>query len=82
MGETIGRAKVLAWGGSIGLRISKAEAKRLGIKVGQDFAFKPARPATIDLSGLPTFRDGQGSRDHDRILGEARSKSLGLPPKE
>jgi hypothetical protein len=83
MNEPTFHAKVLAWGGSIGLRMSKAEAKRLGLKVGQDFAFKPAKPGKIDLSGLPTFNlGGRLVEEHDRILGEARSKDLGLPPKK
>jgi hypothetical protein len=67
----VGHAKVLAWGGSIGLRISKAEAKRLGIKVGQEFLFTPAKPAGIDWSKMPVIHDGRGRLDHDKILGQA-----------
>ncbi len=80
--EFIVHGKALEWGGSIGIRITKAEAKRLGIRPGQELDLK-LLPADyrLDISHLPTFRDGRGADEHDRFIGEATSKRLGLPPK-
>ena len=70
--------KALAWGGSIGIRISRAEAERLGIHVGQDVDLQVLPPThRLDTSHFHTFRDGRGADEHDRILGEARSKAIG-----
>lgn len=80
--DSILHGKALEWGGSIGIRISKAEAQRLGIRPGQEVDLK-VLPATyrLDVSKFHTFRDGRGADEHDRILGEARSKRLGLGPR-
>lgn len=76
--DAIVHGKALEWGGSIGIRISKAEAKRLGIRVGQEIDLKILPPDfRQDISHLRTFKDGRGAADHDSILGEARSKQLG-----
>ena len=77
--EAILHGKALVWGGSIGIRISRSEAQRLGIRVGQELDLKILPPDhRLDLSHLRTFRDGKGSLEHDRLLGESRSKKLGL----
>ncbi len=75
--EAIIHAKALEWGGSIGIRISKAEATRLGIRPGQELNLKvlPAEHR-MDLSHFHTFRDGVGADEHDRFLGEARSRDI------
>lgn len=77
--EAILHGKALAWGGSIGIRISKAEAERLGIRVGQELDLK-LLPSDyrLDVSHFHTFHDGQGADDHDRIYGEGVGRSLGL----
>lgn len=76
--KDIVHAKALEWGGSIGIRISRKEAERLGIRPGQEIDLK-ILPADhrLDVSHFHTFSDGRGARDHDRILGEARSRQLG-----
>lgn len=80
MAKGILHAKAIPWGGSIGLRISRAEAKRLGIKEGQEIDLKVmTKKDRLDVSHFPTFNDGGvAARDHDRILGEAHSRELGL----
>lgn len=82
MAETILHGKALAWGGSIGIRVSRTEAARLGIHEGQELDLK-VLPAThrLDVSHFHTFKDGGAGMDHDRILGEARSSRLGLTAK-
>lgn len=76
--EAIVHGKALEWGGSIGIRISKAEAARLGIRVGQEMDLKVLPPVyRQDISHFHTFRDGRGASDHDTLLGEARSKQIG-----
>ena len=83
MADPILHAKLRPWGGSVGIRISRAEADRLGIRIGQEVNLKVLPAAhRLDISHFSTFRDGRGGADHDRILGEARSKKLGLPGKE
>ncbi len=82
MAESIVHGKALSWGGSIGIRISRSEAQRLGIQVGQELDLKLLpRSFRLDTSHFRTFSDGQGATAHDRLLGEARSKRLGLAPK-
>lgn len=76
--EGIVHGKALEWGGSIGIRISRKEAKRLGIQPGQEIDLK-ILPADhrLDVSHFHTFSDGRGASDHDRLLGQARSSRLG-----
>lgn len=79
--DAIVHGKALEWGGSIGIRISRAEAVRLGIRVGQELDLKVLSPNhRLDLRHLPTFRDGTGADEHDSLLGEARSADLGRGP--
>ena len=82
MTEAILHGKALAWGGSIGIRISKSEAERLGIRVGQELDLK-VLPSTyrLDTSHFHTFHDGIGADEHNRLHGEAVSKGLGLKEK-
>lgn len=60
-------AKVLKWGNSYGIRITKAEAERLGVEAGDEVLLEvTAKPGDeIDVSGIRTFRMGGLARDHD-----------------
>lgn len=62
-------AKVLKWGNSYGLRISKEEAERAGLHVGQevvvDIRAKPGQ--RIDVSFLPSFDLGGLADKHDEV---------------
>jgi hypothetical protein len=76
--DVIVRARLLKWGNSMGLRISKHDARRLRLQVGAELVVRIAsEPAEVDLSVLRTFRGGgDAAADHDRILGEARAREL------
>jgi hypothetical protein len=78
VGESIVRGRLLRWGNSVGVRISKRDARRLNLRVGEEVTVRiTSEPGEIDLSVLPVFRGGGGAgADHDRILGEARKKEL------
>ena len=78
MATEIVHAKVLAWGGSVGIRISKAEAERHGLRPGQEVDIQLLRPSQgFDISAFHFFHDrGDVSIDHDRYLGEARSHDV------
>lgn len=76
-------AKALAWGGSIGIRISKAEAKRLGIKAGQELDLKVLRARTaIDFSKWTVLSDPDlQSDDLDKAIGEAALHDIERGPR-
>ncbi len=78
MAEAIVKGRLLRWGNSLGVRISKHDARRLRLQVGAEITVTiSSDPGKVDLSGLPTFRgDGREAREHDRILAEARTKEL------
>lgn len=85
-GEPILHAKALAWGGSIGIRISKAEARRLGIRPGQELDLKVmGTPRAIDFSKWQMLSDpGLQSTDLDPAIGEAYAADLDrsrVPPR-
>lgn len=71
------RARLLKWGNSFGVRISKADVERLGVRVGDDLDVEvlPKR-GKVDLSFLRTFHDGGVGADHDRILDETSDEDL------
>lgn len=78
MAEPILHAKALPWGGSIGIRISRAEADRLGIKPGQELDLKVLGPGKeLDFSRLRTFRDGIQTEGLDQAASEAAAHDLG-----
>lgn len=64
------RRRVTEWGNGYGIRITKAEARKLGIRPG-DLVDVEVRgePQPNDVSKLPTFRLG-GAYDIDAILDE------------
>jgi hypothetical protein len=76
MPETILKGRLLRWGNSLGIRISKRDARRLKLRPGSDVIVRiEGEPSEIDLSVLPTLRGrGTEGRDHDKLLGQARRK--------
>ena len=77
--EVIIRARILKWGNSYGLRIRKADLKKLGLLPESEAVVRlERRRGRVDLSGLPTFRGGlpDDSLRHDELLGRARLQSL------
>lgn len=63
------RAKVLEWGNSYGIRITKADAERLGLEPGDEVLLEvTAKPGDeIDVSGLPSFKLGGLADEHDEV---------------
>jgi len=77
--EVIIRARILKWGNSYGLRVRKADVKKLGLLPESEAVVRLEKQrGRVDLSGLPTFRGGlpDDSLRHDQLLGRARLKSL------
>jgi hypothetical protein len=64
------RRRVTEWGNGYGIRITKAEARKLGIRAGDvvDLEVRGA-PQPNDVAKLPAFRLG-GAYDIDAILEE------------
>ncbi len=62
-------AKVLKWGNSYGIRITKADAERLGLAPGDEVIVEvKAKPGDkIDLSGLPELKLGGLADHHDEV---------------
>jgi antitoxin component of MazEF toxin-antitoxin module len=62
-------AKVLRWGNSYGIRISKQDAEREGLREGQEVVVViKARPGQkVDLSGLRTMDLGGLASHHDEV---------------
>ena len=75
--DTILKARILKWGNSYGLRIQKADLKRLGLRPGEEALVRLERQSDrVDLSGLPRFKGGRpdDSLRHDELLGKARKE--------
>jgi len=75
------RGKILKWGNSAGVRISRKELAAAGLRIGQETVLRVeggAPPA--DLSDWPTFKDPSRTRDlserHDQYYYDARLKEL------
>lgn len=67
-------AKVLKWGNSYGIRLSKEEAERAGLKPGDEVVVevKAREGQTIDLSDLPGFDlGGDLAERHDEVWADA-----------
>lgn len=64
------RRRLTAWGNGYGIRLTKAEAKKLGLKAGDtvDVELRGAA-APNDVSRLPTLHLG-GTYDIDEIIEE------------
>jgi len=78
MAEAVVKGRLLRWGNSVGVRISKRDARRLRLREGADVTVRiESEPGEVDLSGLPTIHGkGHEGRTHDEILGAARKKEL------
>ncbi len=77
--EVIIRARILKWGNSYGLRVRKADVKKLGLLPESEAVVRLEKQrGRVDLSGLPTFNGAlpDDSLRHDELLGRARLKSL------
>ena len=70
--------KVLKWGNSYGIRVSKADFERAGLHAGDVVHLDLApRSKKVDLSDLPAFNwGGGGALGHDKILDEERAAKL------
>lgn len=81
-GETFGRAvegKILRWGNSYGIRITKRELHDAGLKPGQRVRiWVEYDPEMAPLPPLPTFKDPgfDATADHDAYLARRRSEEL------
>lgn len=63
------RRRLTKWGNGYGLRITVAEAKRLGVQAGQEVeADLLGPPAANDLSAFPLFHLGGGIGDLDEEI--------------
>lgn len=67
--------RILRWGNSYGVRITKAEAERLGLHEGDDVDLL-VQEAHGDVPEIPTFDLGGLADDHDRLFGEAAARDL------
>lgn len=63
------QAKVLRWGNSYGIRITKADAERLGLEAGDEVIVDvKAKPGDeIDTTQLPSLDLGGLADDHDEV---------------
>lgn len=62
-------AKILKWGNSYGIRLSKADAREMGLSPGDEVVVDvKAKPGEeIDVSGLPSFNLGGLADEHDEV---------------
>lgn len=70
--------KILKWGNSYGIRVSKADFESAGLHPGDVVYLDLAgRSKKVDLSGLPAFDwGGGGASGHDEILDKERRAKL------
>lgn len=62
------RRRLSEWGNGYGIRITKAEARKLGVRAGDTVeADVRGEPPSNDVASLPAYRLG-GSYDIDEIL--------------
>jgi hypothetical protein len=73
------RGKVLRWGNSFGLRLSKRDLERLHIQPGSEIPVLVTTPGEpMDPMDAPTFHlGGQAARDHDELFGKGALADLG-----
>lgn len=64
------RAKLLKWGNSFGLRLSRQDVERLRLRAGKDVEVKvEVSPETIHPSRVRSFRlGGHAADDHDGLF--------------
>lgn len=58
MAKFVAEGKLLKWGNSYGVRVSKADVERAGLHVGDPMTVTPGPPTKVDVSHLPVFRLG------------------------
>ena len=75
--EVVIEGRVLRWGNSYGVRLSKADLERAGLKEGAKATVR-LRAGKIDLSHVTFYKGGRpdDSLRHDELLGEYRWKRL------
>lgn len=76
--EAVIKGRLLRWGNSVGVRISRRDARRLRLREGSDVTVRiQSEPSKVDLSVLPILHGkGTEGRDHDKVLGAARSRDV------
>lgn len=62
-------AKVLKWGNSYGIRLSKKDVEELDLKEGDEVVVevKVKPDETVDVSHLSSFELGGVAEDHDEV---------------
>lgn len=69
MSEVEIRARLLAWGNSYGIRISRDDVQRFGLKPDHEVRVKlEVEGAAIDVSALPSFDLGGAADRHDELF--------------
>ena len=77
--EVIVKGRILRWGNSFGIRLRRAELKKVGLSPGSEAIVRMAKEhSRVDLSGLPAFNGGgpDDSVQHDELLARARVAAM------
>jgi len=77
--EVIVKGRILRWGNSYGIRLRRAELKKVGLSPGSEAIVRMAKEhSRVDLSGLPAFKGGgpDDSVQHDELLGRSRAAAM------
>lgn len=77
MGEIQVNRRILAWGNGYGIRLTKADLERLGLRP-HDEAEVVVRGERkgLDLAKVQFLRLGGGSKHHDEIIGAGLDEDL------
>lgn len=77
MGEIQVHRRILAWGNGYGIRLTKADLERLGLRP-HDEAEVVVRGERkgLDLGNVHFMRLGGGSKRHDEIIGAGLDEDL------
>lgn len=72
------KARLLSWGNSFGLRLSRQDAQRLGLVAGDEVTVHVDLPGTrTGPPQLPVFHMGGTAADnHDDLFGESAADDL------
>lgn len=78
MSEAVVKGRLLRWGNSVGVRISRRDVRRLRLREGSDVTLRiESKPSDVDLGPLPVFHGkGTEGKHHDQILGRGRSQDV------
>lgn len=74
MSEVEVRGKLLEWGNSYGIRLSKDDVQRFGLRPNQDLRIRldvGAKP--LRVSDLPSFNLGRAADHHDELFAKSVS---------